>query len=135
VLTLGSSLIFKATSREALASLRLDQRIWSRIGFLKEIELPPYSTGELMDILKDRARIALKPGVISDAQLAEIAATVSQRSGSDARIALLTLRRPALLAEQKGDHEGTSTQTVFGRRQTRPSWRVGDDTLNWLQHQ
>jgi len=71
--------------------LKLDERIWSGIGLSKEIELHPYPMQELFDIPKDRVRIALQPGPITDPQLEHIATLASQRGSSDARIALLTL--------------------------------------------
>jgi len=102
LLALGSSLILIANRREALVGLRLNARIKSRIGSVREIEFPPYTTEELVDILKDRARIALKPDAISEFQIAHIAALVSQRNNSDARVGLRILRNSAVLAEHEG---------------------------------
>lgn len=59
--TTRGGLIFRAHRRETPVSLKLDERIWSGIGPLKEIELHPYLTQELFDILKDRAHIAPQP--------------------------------------------------------------------------
>ena len=102
LLNVGCRLVLISNDKEAVMNLKLDHRIRSRLGFFIEMEFPPYTRDELYEILRDRAPIALRDGAVKDMQLKYIAMLVSQHNGGDARIALLTLKKSAVLAEQEG---------------------------------
>jgi cell division control protein 6 len=102
LLSLKCGLILISKDKRVLQSLKVNDRIRSRIGLLLEIEFPAYSTSELYNIIKQRVRQAFRPESIGDYQIAEIAARVGQRNSGDARIALLTLKKTAMLAAREG---------------------------------
>ena len=78
----------------------LDPRVKSSLGEENMI-FPPYDAGELQDILKQRAGIALKPGTIDNDVIPLCSALAAQEHG-DARRALDLLRMSAELAERAG---------------------------------
>ncbi len=78
----------------------LDPRVKSSLGE-ENLIFPPYDASELQDILRQRAEIALKPGVLDDDVIPLCAALAAQEHG-DARRALDLLRMAAELAEREG---------------------------------
>lgn len=78
----------------------LDPRVKSSLGEENMI-FPPYDAGELQDILKQRADIALKPDSIDDDVIPLCSALAAQEHG-DARRALDLLRMSTELAERSG---------------------------------
>ncbi len=79
---------------------RLEER--TRSSFKpKRIYFPPYGAGELLDILRERAKLGLVEGTWSEEALSHIAAAVARESG-DARRAIDLLRLAAELAEKDG---------------------------------
>jgi len=91
----------------------LTTKIKSRLGEEKII-FPPYTPNELQDILKDRAKIAFKPGVLDEGVIPYCAAISAQDSG-DARKALDILRIAADIAERNGDQTITEAHVNFAR--------------------
>ena len=75
----------------------LDPRIRSRLS-LVEVEFPAYRYDELVDILRDRVRLALRPGSLDERFLRIIAAIAK----GDARTGIEILRRAARRAEDRG---------------------------------
>lgn len=63
----------------------------------QEIFFPPYSMGETVDILQNRARLGLYPGVASDEVIEKVAAYASAHG--DLRVGIELLRVSALVAE------------------------------------
>ncbi len=80
-----------------------DPRIQSRLISCDRIKYSKYSVEELVDILKDRARLSLMPGVISQENLTEIA----KNSLGDARISISILKISAQDAEEKNQNKIT----------------------------
>lgn len=78
----------------------LDPRVKSSLGE-ENLIFSPYDAGELQDILKQRAEIALKPGILDDDVIPLCSALAAQEHG-DARRALDLLRMSAELAERSG---------------------------------
>jgi len=75
-----------------------DHRTVSRL-HLSNMIFEPYYSDEIFHIIKDRAAIGLKPGVISDDLLCKIAEFSAQYSG-DARVAIKILSKAAKYAER-----------------------------------
>ena len=103
----GADFLFIAQSETALSQLkeRLPQ-VHSMISF--KLALQPYKTGELYEILRQRAELGLRPGSWSDEVLYTIAEfygidslAAGDPSGS-ARSAIKTLYSAALAAEAEG---------------------------------
>ena len=92
----NASLILIANPENAF--YRADQRVRSRLASAENIEFLSYGTGEVLEILRDRAEWGLVPGAIRDSQLERIA----QASGGDARIAIECLRVLSESAENRG---------------------------------
>ena len=84
-------------SNDPYALVDLDTRLQSSL-FLNFVEFPKYRPDELVDILKDRAEIGLRPGAIEPHLLRVIAVSAE----GDARVAIATLRNAAKLAESRG---------------------------------
>jgi cell division control protein 6 len=78
----------------------LDPRVKSSLGEENMI-FYPYNANQLQDILKQRAELALKPGVLKEEVIPLCAALAAQEHG-DARRALDLLRISAELAEREG---------------------------------
>jgi archaeal cell division control protein 6 len=77
----------------------LDPRVRSSLGE-EELVFPPYNGLQLQDILKERANIAFKEGVIEEGVIAKCAAFAAREHG-DARRALDLLRVAGELAERE----------------------------------
>jgi cell division control protein 6 len=67
----------------------------------QEIVFHPYQRSELLDILKQRADLAFKEGIIEDGILGAIA-TIAAREDGDARKAIALLLKTGEVAEQEG---------------------------------
>ena len=78
----------------------LDPRVKSSLGE-ENMVFYPYNADQLQDILKQRAELALKPGVLKEEVIPLCAALAAQEHG-DARRALDLLRISAELAEREG---------------------------------
>jgi len=87
----------------------LDDRLASRLRGSERIRFSGYSVDQLVDILRERAKRALRPDVIDEAELEPIADV----AGGDARVAITTLRIAARHADQAND-DRISTD-VIGR--------------------
>ncbi len=85
-----------AVSNDAYALMDIDPRIKSSLS-VENIEFPMYSVEEVFEILQQRKPYAFLPGSAPERAL-KLAARLS---GGDARIALETVRRAALLAEDE----------------------------------
>lgn len=96
LINMKACLILIANSETALYDT--DPRIRSRLASSENIHFPPYNTGEITEILKDRAEWGLIPGSVKTSQLTKIA----ELSQGDARLALDTLRISAERAESEG---------------------------------
>ena len=81
-------------SNDAYAMVDIDQRIKSSVS-AEGIEFPAYSEEEVFGIVKERAKYGLVPGAARESDLKMIA----RLAAGDARIAIETLRRAALVAE------------------------------------
>ncbi len=78
----------------------LDPRVRSSLGEV-ELVFPPYNASQLEDILRDRARLAFRPGVLRDGVISLCAALAAREHG-DARRALDLLRVAGEIAEREG---------------------------------
>ncbi|MFP3278754.1 MAG: AAA family ATPase [Candidatus Micrarchaeota archaeon] len=78
----------------------LDPRSISTL-YENELVFPPYNSTELAAILKQRAEISFKPGVIDDASI-NLAAAIAAKESGDARLALKILSKAGEIAEEKG---------------------------------
>ncbi|RLE57866.1 MAG: cell division control protein Cdc6 [Thermoprotei archaeon] len=83
----------------------LDPRVRSSLGE-ETIVFPPYNYAELCDILRERARLAFKPGVVSDSVIS-LCAAIAAREHGDARKALDLLRVAGEIAEREGCEQVT----------------------------
>lgn len=83
----------------------LDPRVRSSLGGV-EIFFPPYNAEQLSTILRQRAMIAFKPGVIDDSVISYCAALAAREHG-DARRALDLLRVSGEIAEREGSSRVT----------------------------
>lgn len=79
----------------------LDPRVRSSLSE-EELVFPPYNAEELEDILRRRASLAFKDGVISD-DIIRLCAALAARDHGDARRALDLLRVAGEIAERQGD--------------------------------
>lgn len=95
-----SSLSFIGISNDLVFVNTLDPRVKSSLSE-EEIVFSPYNAPQLEHILRKRAAIAFKEGVIGDAVLAKCAAYAAREHG-DARRALELLRVAGELAEREG---------------------------------
>jgi archaeal cell division control protein 6 len=77
---------------------QLDARVRSRLNEEK-IVFPPYDAPQLEDILKDRAEVVFRPGVLDQGVIQRCAAYAALENG-DARRALALLRLAAEMAER-----------------------------------
>jgi len=80
----------------------LDPRVLSSLGE-EEMVFPPYTTDELRAILRTRAKVAFRPGVITEDGLNLCAALAGSEHG-DARRAVDLLRISGEIAERDGKH-------------------------------
>jgi len=78
----------------------LDPRVRSSLGE-EEIVFQPYNADQLFTILKQRAELAFKPGVVDDSVISYCAALAAREHG-DARRALDLLRVSGEIAEREG---------------------------------
>jgi len=81
----------------------IDPRVRSSLSE-EEIVFPPYNALQIQDILKERAKLAFKEGVIKEGTLAKCAAFAAREHG-DARRALDLLRVAGELAERDNSKE------------------------------
>jgi Cdc6-like AAA superfamily ATPase len=87
------------TNREADLWGRVDNRVHSRLETASTITFDAYGVPELTDILVERAEVGLTPGTWTRAVLEHAA----DLAAGDARVAIQTLYRAALLAKSEGD--------------------------------
>lgn len=78
----------------------LDPRVKSSLGE-EELVFPPYTSSELEDILRMRAKEAFYPGVLEDSVIPLCAAIAAKQNG-DCRLALDLLLKAAEIAEREG---------------------------------
>ncbi len=88
---IGIGLVLSSTHYHTLSSL--PSRVTSSLG-LSEIQFPKYTVQETVSILRDRVEHSLGPGVLGP-QLLGLSAALAD---GDARVALETIRRAALMA-------------------------------------
>ena len=81
----------------------LDDRVQSRLRAGTRIHFDRYGIAALVDILGERARQGLEPGVVDEPQLRQIA----DAAAGDARVAIAMLRSAARHAERRGDERIT----------------------------
>jgi cell division control protein 6 len=79
---------------------KLDPRVKSSL-FHEEMVFEPYNALQLIDILRERAQVAFKEGVIGEGVIEKIAAISAQEHG-DARRAINLLRLSGEVAEREG---------------------------------
>ncbi|MGI6008815.1 MAG: Cdc6/Cdc18 family protein [Methanomethylophilus sp.] len=106
--------IIGITNNSMFAEKMLTPKIRSRLGEEK-IVFPPYSPDQLIDILRDRAKDAFYPDVLSDDVIPYCAAIAAQDSG-DARKALDLLRVSADVAERNDDEKITKAHVDYARQ-------------------
>lgn len=92
----GFSLILIANDREEFLA-KVDERLASRLRSAEQIRFQRYTTEELIDILSERAKRALIPHAIGDAELE----TIADDASGDARVAITTLKLAAKHAERE----------------------------------
>ncbi|RLG85934.1 MAG: cell division control protein Cdc6 [Thermoprotei archaeon] len=78
----------------------LDPRVRSSLGEV-EIVFPPYNAVQLEDILRQRAKLAFRPGVLGEGVI-QLCAALAAREHGDARRALDLLRVAGEIAEREG---------------------------------
>lgn len=78
----------------------LDPRVRSSLGEV-EIVFPPYNAEQLEDILRQRAKLAFRPGVLGEGVI-QLCAALAAREHGDARRALDLLRVAGEIAEREG---------------------------------
>ena len=100
----GYTLILIANNREGLLA-KVDERLASRLRSAEQIRFHRYPCNELVDILTERARRALKPDSVGD----EALETIADDASGDARVAIATLKLAARKAEREGADRITST--------------------------
>jgi orc1/cdc6 family replication initiation protein len=83
-----------AVSNDAYALVDIDERVRSSVA-PESVEFPAYNDEEIFNILQERKKHALVPGAVKETDLRAIA----RLARGDARIALETLRRAAVIAE------------------------------------
>ena len=86
-------------SNDLMFTENLDPRIKSSLSE-EELVFPPYNAIQLQDILRHRAKVAFKDGVVEDGVIEKCAAYAAREHG-DARRALELLRVAGELAERK----------------------------------
>ncbi len=79
---------------------RLDPRVKSSLGEV-EMVFPPYDAIQLSDILRERAKLAFREGVIKEGVI-EYCASIAAKEHGDARRALDLLRVAGEIAEREG---------------------------------
>jgi len=89
------SLIQIANDGEKLLA-QVDDRLASRLRGAERIRFHRYTTDELVDILRERAKRALIPNAVDQSELEAIA----NEAGGDARVAISTLKHAARRANQ-----------------------------------
>lgn len=110
----------------------LDPRSISTL-YENEIVFPPYNSFELAAILKQRAEIGFKPGIIAQPMLGFIAAITAKESG-DARLSLKILSKAGELAEE-GDKAEITQKDVEAAAKTAEE-EVAYDLISTLpEHQ
>jgi orc1/cdc6 family replication initiation protein len=91
----------------------LDPRVKSSLGEVEQV-FPPYNAVELEDILKRRAIVAFKPGVVNE-DVIRLCAALAAREHGDARRALDLLRVAGEIAERQGKSIVTADQVYEAR--------------------
>ncbi|MEM0379235.1 MAG: AAA family ATPase [Nanopusillaceae archaeon] len=79
----------------------LDPRTKSSFSSFIKVEFPPYNAEALREILKDRAKLAIREGAIDQSIINYISAKVAKYFSGDARVAINVLRLSALIADSK----------------------------------
>lgn len=92
----------------------LDARVKSSLG-QETMVFNPYDAQKLQDILRERAKSALKPDVIED-DIIPLCAALAAREHGDARKALDLLRISAEIAERKGDPKITKNHVRLAQK-------------------
>ncbi len=93
----------------------LDARVKSSLGE-EELVFPPYNAVQLEDILRRRAREALKDGVVDDEVLKKVAAIAARQNG-DCRLALDILLKAADIADREGADKITQVHVDKARNE------------------
>lgn len=93
----------------------LDARVKSSLGE-EELVFPPYNAVQLEDILRRRAREALKDGVVDDEVLKKVAAIAARQNG-DCRLALDILLKAADIADREGADKITQAHVDKARNE------------------
>ncbi|MGC8631918.1 MAG: ORC1-type DNA replication protein [Thermoprotei archaeon] len=118
----GSSRInFIFISRSSTLMAELDESTKSTL-LHNHVQFPPYSAGELRDILAQRVPQAFQRGSVDDEVLGQ-AATLGSSAGGDARFALELLWKAGKRAESEGRDKVTpeDVRVVFGDLEGVPS--------------
>jgi len=92
---LRTTCIFLITNQKD-ALLRIDERILSRL-MLQKLEFKDYNYGEVLDILRERVRLALVPNSMDENALEKIA--IETFKACDIRVGLLLILNSARIAE------------------------------------
>ncbi len=93
----------------------LDPRVKSSLGE-EELVFPPYTSSELEDILRMRAREAFYPGVLEEGVIPLCAAMAAKQNG-DCRLALDLLLKAAEIAERDGRSKVTEDDVRRAQRE------------------
>ncbi len=91
----------------------LDPRVRSSLGEV-ELVFPPYNAPQLEDILRQRAKLAFRPGVLDD-EVIPLCAALAAREHGDARRALDLLRVAGEIAEREGCDRVTAEHVYKAR--------------------
>lgn len=105
-------LITVANSRDFLAFL--DRRIVSTL-FQVELEFPPYTVPQLIEILRKRAEVGLRPGSY-DEEILRLCASVGFGLGGDARAAIYCLFQAAKEADSAGREKITGKDVLMAKQ-------------------
>jgi cell division control protein 6 len=83
----------------------------------REIFFPPYTKAEMIEILRERARLGFFPGVIDDVVLEKIASYAYEHA--DLRVGIEILRVSALIAESEASKKIAEAHAVKAYSQSR----------------
>ncbi len=93
----------------------LDARVKSSLGE-EELVFPPYTSHELEDILRRRAQLAFREGVLEEGVIQRCAAIAARQNG-DCRLALDLLLKAADIAERNGEGRVREEHVLMAQRE------------------
>jgi cell division control protein 6 len=127
----GSSVSLIAIANDLHFTERLDARVLSSFSG-ERILFPPYTSTELKNILRDRAKLAFKEGAVSEG-IISLCATLGAQEHGDARRVLDLLRVAGEIADRSGE-KIIREEHVYKAKQTIESDCISE-AIRTLPHQ